>query len=228
MVYEDLLEQYSNLSEEEKNVLLVYKTKLSNAINDLDNEKLINELYERYIKILDNPTNLFIKLSILKDIDFSSLDAFKISLESYHNKMNEVTNKLIINDEITVYRAFSVDEETNEISKDSIISTSLNIDTCLDFFIPYKNKKHYLYEIKINKNSPCAVCPYQITYNSKNNQMAVSTKKDQYEIMINKKNYDFEQVFEKTTNMKNGEELTIRTVYALSKEKDLKTKKEIA
>ena len=84
MVYEDLLEQYNNLSEKEKNVLLVYKTKLSNAINDLNNEKLINDLYERYTKILENPNNMFIKMSILKDIDFSSLDTFKISLEEFH------------------------------------------------------------------------------------------------------------------------------------------------
>ena len=228
MVYEDLLEQYSNLSEEEKNVLLVYKTKLSNAINDLNNDKLINDLYERYTKILENPNNIFIKMSILKDIDFSSLDAFKISLEEFHDKMNNVTNKLRTNDVVTTYRAFSIDEETNDISKNSIISSSLDINTCMDFFILGENKKHYLYIIKLDENSPCAVCPYQITFNSKTNQMNISTKKDQLEIMINKNNYDLESPYEeKITTLPNGEKLTIRTVYALTKIKENKEEKGI-
>lgn len=37
MIYEDLLKQYEELTEEEKNILLVYKSRLSRAINSLNN-----------------------------------------------------------------------------------------------------------------------------------------------------------------------------------------------
>ena len=37
MIYEDLLKQYEELTEEEKNILLVYKSRLGRAINSLNN-----------------------------------------------------------------------------------------------------------------------------------------------------------------------------------------------
>lgn len=40
MTYEDLIKQYEELTEEEKNILLVYKSRLGRAINSLDNNTL--------------------------------------------------------------------------------------------------------------------------------------------------------------------------------------------
>lgn len=46
MIYEDLIKQYEALTEEEKNTLLVYKSRLGRAINSLDNNDLeIKEIY---------------------------------------------------------------------------------------------------------------------------------------------------------------------------------------
>ena len=36
MIYEDLIEQYKNLDESEAHALLIYKSRLSRAINSLD------------------------------------------------------------------------------------------------------------------------------------------------------------------------------------------------
>ena len=55
MIYEDLIKQYEKLKEEEKNALLVYKSRLGRAINSLDNNPLeIKEIYEQYKMLLNN------------------------------------------------------------------------------------------------------------------------------------------------------------------------------
>ena len=54
MIYENLLKQYETLTEEEKNTLLVYKSRLGRAINSLDNNDLeIKEIYEKYKSLVD-------------------------------------------------------------------------------------------------------------------------------------------------------------------------------
>ena len=54
MIYEDLIKQYEALTEEEKNSLLVYKSRLGRAINSLDNNDLeIKEIYEKYKSLVD-------------------------------------------------------------------------------------------------------------------------------------------------------------------------------
>ena len=81
MIYEDLIKQYEKLSEEEKNALLVYKSRLGRAINSLDNNPLeIKEIYEQYKMLLNDSKNIFMKFTVFKDISFENLEAFKSSL----------------------------------------------------------------------------------------------------------------------------------------------------
>ena len=49
MIYEDLIKQYEELSTEDKNALLVYKSRLGRAINSIgNNDSEIEEIYEQY------------------------------------------------------------------------------------------------------------------------------------------------------------------------------------
>lgn len=94
MIYEDLIKQYEALTEEEKNTLLVYKSRLGRAINSLDNNDLeIKEIYERYKNLVENPKNLFMKFSVFKDISFKSLEEFIESLIKVKEKLNEISKK---------------------------------------------------------------------------------------------------------------------------------------
>ena len=130
MIYENLLKQYEELTEEEKNTLLVYKSRLGRAINSLDNNDLeIKEIYEKYKSLVENPKNIFMKFSVFKDISFKSLEEFIESLIKVKEKLNEISKKIILTEDITVYRAFSIsnEEELMPLSKANLVSTSLNI-----------------------------------------------------------------------------------------------------
>ena len=103
MIYEDLIKQYEELTEEEKNTLLVYKSRLGRAINSLDNNNLeIKEIYEKYKSLVENPKNIFMKFSVFKDVSFTSLEDFKNSLTEIKEKIDEISSKIILPQDITV------------------------------------------------------------------------------------------------------------------------------
>lgn len=64
MIYDDLVRQYENLDENDKNTLLVYKSRLSRAINCLDNN---DEVYEYYQRLLNNPDNMFMAFTVFNN-----------------------------------------------------------------------------------------------------------------------------------------------------------------
>ena len=92
MIYEDLIEQYKNLDESEAHALLIYKSRLSRAINslDIDDEEVI-ESYNTYKEYLENPSNIFMKMTVFKDIDFSDISSFKNSLELVKKKIEDAS-----------------------------------------------------------------------------------------------------------------------------------------
>ena len=123
MIYENLLKQYEALTEEEKSALLIYKSRLGRAINSLDNNDLeIKEIYEKYKSLVENPKNIFMKFSVFKDISFKSLEEFIESLIKVKEKLNEISKKIILTEDITVYRAFSISNE-EELRKNLVLST---------------------------------------------------------------------------------------------------------
>lgn len=148
MIYEDLIEQYKNLDESEAHALLIYKSRLSRAINslDIDDEEVI-ESYNTYKEYLENPSNIFMKMTVFKDIDFSDISSFKNSLELVKKKIKDASLKMRLKDDLTVYRALSVskDDSISFISRSDIISTSTSFDACSKFIIPDSNYKHTLY-----------------------------------------------------------------------------------
>lgn len=227
MIYENLLKQYEELTEEEKNTLLVYKSRLGRAINSLDNNDLeIKEIYERYKNLVENPKNLFMKFSVFKDISFKSLEEFIESLIKVKEKLNEISKKIILTEDITVYRAFSIsnEEELMPLSKANLVSTSLNINECSKYLIPNKDYTHYLYQINLEKGSMVTICPYRILIDN-NDRLTLTKENGSEEIIISKDNYDFEEVMETTTEFTDNEELNIISVNAIFKVKDTKLKR---
>ena len=195
MIYEDLIEQYKNLDESEAHALLIYKSRLSRAINslDIDDEEVI-ESYNTYKEYLENPSNIFMKMTVFKDIDFSDISSFKNSLKLVKKKIEDASLKMRLKDDLTVYRALSVskDDSVSFISKSDIISTSTSFDECSKFIIPDSNYKHTLYQINLEKDSPVLICPYSILI--KDGVLSLTQRHDQKEIILLKDNYYFTEV----------------------------------
>ena len=195
MIYEDLIEQYKNLDESEAHALLIYKSRLSRAINSLDiDDEEVMEAYNTYKEYLENPSNIFMKMTVFKDIDFSDISSFKNSLELVKKKIEDASLKMRLKDDLTVYRALSVskDDSISFISRSDIISTSTSFDECSKFIIPDSNYKHTLYQINLEKDSPVLICPYSILI--KDGVLSLTQRHDQKEIILLKDNYDFTEV----------------------------------
>ena len=210
MIYEDLIEQYKNLDESEAHALLIYKSRLSRAINSLDiDDEEVMEAYNTYKEYLENPSNIFMKMTVFKDIDFSDISSFKNSLELVKKKIEDASLKMRLKDDLTVYRALSVpsDDSVSFISKSDIISTSTSFDECSKFIIPDSNYKHTLYQINLEKDSPVLICPYSILI--KDGVLSLTQRHDQKEIILLKDNYDFTEVLSTDAKLKDLDNINI-------------------
>ena len=210
MIYEDLIEQYKNLDESEAHALLIYKSRLSRAINSLDiDDGEVIESYNTYKEYLENPSNIFMKMTVFKDIDFSDISSFKNSLELVKKKIEDASLKMRLKDDLTVYRALSVskDDSISFISRSDIISTSTSFDECSKFIIPDSNYKHTLYQINLEKNSPVLICPYSILI--KDGVLSLTQRHDQKEIILLKNNYDFTEVLSTDAKLKDLDNINI-------------------
>lgn len=197
-MYEDLLNQYESLSNQEKNALLIYKSRLGILINDLDNNPDFNKYYNFMINVLNNPVNAFIKISVFNSLDLTNIDTFTSSIYKVRDLVIEALNKMTINEKITVFRAVSTNSEINDISKSNIVSTSLSFSETLKFAMAGENIN--IYQINLEKNSKVAIIPYSITFNTKTNQLKLSNNDTQSEIIINKDLYDFENIASESNN----------------------------
>ena len=197
-MYEDLLNQYESLSNQEKNALLIYKSRLGIVINDLDNNPDFNKYYNFMINVLNNPVNAFIKISVFNSLDLTNIDTFTSSIYKVRDLIIEALNKMTINEKITVFRAVSTNSEINDISKSNIVSTSLSFSETLKFAMAGENIN--IYQINLEKNSKVAIIPYSITFNTKTNQLKLSNNDTQSEIIINKDLYDFENIASESNN----------------------------
>ena len=210
MIYEDLIEQYKNLDESEAHALLIYKSRLSRAINSLDiDDREVIESYNTYKEYLLNPSNIFMKMTVFKDIDFSDISSFKNSLELVKKKIKDASLKMRLKDDLTVYRALSVpsDDSVSFISRSDIISTSTSFDECSKFIIPDSNYKHTLYQINLEKDSPVLICPYSILI--KDGVLSLTQRHDQKEIILLKDNYDFTEVLSTDAKLKDLDNINI-------------------
>ena len=228
MIYEDLIKQYEELTDEEKNILLVYKSRLGRAINSLNNNDLeIKEIYDKYKSLVENPKNIFMKFSVFKDISFKNLEEFIESLKNVKEKLDKISAKIILPQDITVYRAFSIrdEEELIPLSKSNLISTSLDIDECSKYIIPNKGFIHYLYQINLEKNSMVAICPYRILIDN-HDRLVLTKENESKEIIISKDNFEIEEVVETKAKFNGNEELNIISINAKNVIIDMNNKKQ--
>lgn len=224
MIYQELIEQYNNLTDEEKNALLVYKSRLGLAINSLNNNiNEVKEIYEQYKSLLNDPKNFFVKMTIFKNISFDNFKSFVDSLQQVEEKIIETSFKIKLPKGVTLYRAISIKEDIplEQLTKSKIVSTSLNIDQCSKFLIHQPGYKHYLYQINLDESSVGLICPYAVLINTKTNQLSLTQKTDQEEFILLKDNYDFNENFSTQTELVNGEKLTIIIVDAKLKDKKI-------
>ena len=217
---ENLLEEYENLTSEEKNSLLVYKSRLGRAINSLDNDyQEVEDIYYKYKELLSKKENMFMSLTVFKDVSFDSIDSFIESLVNTKEIIKNIDMKL--EEDMTVYRAYSIPTAQEEmfLSRSELVSTSLDIDNCDDFLINDDNYNHYLYKINLEKGSLVTVCPYSILLDGLTERLILSKNNTQDEVILNKENYNFEVVKTTTRTLEDDSNLEIKTINGSPKEK---------
>lgn len=181
------MEEYENLTSEEKNSLLVYKSRLGRAINSLDNDyQEVEDIYYKYKELLSKKENMFMSLTVFKDVSFDSIDSFIESLVNTKEIIKNIDMKL--EEDMTVYRAYSIPTAQEEmfLSRSELVSTSLDIDNCDDFLINDDNYNHYLYKINLEKGSLVTVCPYSILLDGLTGRLILSKNNTQDEVILNK------------------------------------------
>ena len=217
---ENLLKEYENLTSEEKNSLLIYKSRLGRAINSLGNDyQEIENVYYKYKKLLSKRENMFMIFTVFKDVYFDSIDSF---IESLVNTKEIIKNiNMELKKELTVYRTYSIltAQEEMFLSRSELVSTSLDINNCDDFLINDNNYNHYLYKINLEKGSLVTVCPYSILLDGLTERLILSKNNTQDEVILNKENYNFEVVKTTTRTLEDDSNLEIKTINGSPKEK---------
>ena len=237
-IYNNLLEQYQNLTEDEKNALLVYKSKLGVVINEMsrirDFEKIdssflteiistsdnVKSIYLMYKKYLDEPKNLFLKYSVFKDIDPSSMETFVVSLRNTYQTIQSCSDKIRLPKDIYLYRGVAVqdDKKKGQIALSNIVSSSMNPDVCEMFLYSDNpdNTELELYQFQVSKGTPVLVCPYSIVIEDRLfNELKIKNEDSQQEIILFKDKTNMDIISKKEVIL---EDNTILNIYKTSVE----------
>lgn len=143
-MYEKLQRQYELLSLEDKNALLIYKSRLFDFINRIDLilsdsqiKEEYKEKYEDFKKIINMPENSFIKYSIFSNIILKTYDSFLQSLKIIEQRIANIECIKLPSD-TKLYRAVTLknNNDITKISTSNLISTSLDIEVT-DLFYTY-------------------------------------------------------------------------------------------
>lgn len=179
-IYNDLLEQYNKLEDDEKRAIVVYKSKLFRLINLIssipnfeylssdeiierlpDIEKLKEDI-KTFNNILNRPENLIVRLSIFKNVNLDDFNLLIEYLREIYYKLDSIKNKIILKDDLTVYRGIAVDDfnDVKEVAKGNLISTSIKIEDT-EPYMSFK-RRAVLHMIKIKKGTPLLVAPISL------------------------------------------------------------------
>ncbi len=180
ITYEKLIDKMNNLSDYEKKLLLIYNSGLSYHINEITSidefmnknpDEIIEEIHNKeefyrkfrlFAKKINMTANKEIKNQFFDDIDFENISIFIENMKEKYMKINEVKNKIVLDEDITVYRGCSYSKDKFKISKGNLISTTLDPEITEKYLFIKKNNKNILYEIKVKKGTPLLVLPYSI------------------------------------------------------------------
>ena len=211
-----LLRQYELLSDEEKNALLIYKSRLSYVINNMNiktesNLKELEDIYVYYKNVLNSPLNIFIR-KVFININFETFTKFMESMQRIYDILESIKGKLILEDDITLYRGVSINkgDSLDKISLGNLISTSMNPNVIKNFHIfgPYTK---VVYEMHIKAGTPVMIVPYSIAINNEGILKIINNDR-QNEIILYKDTLDMEFI-----NTKIEDDTTIITVDTNSK-----------
>lgn len=187
-IYQNLLEQYKELSEKEKYALLIYNSNFYHHINAIseiddyenknpgeifktlrDSESFVNR-FKAFKKILEYPQNKIIKNSIFKDIDLDNILLFIDSMKLTIQYLKEAKYKIKLRSDMTVYRGISVKKETkvDSVSKSEFVSTSINVDDANNFIFKKGFDESHLFAISLKAGTNVLVTPLTLVYDYHN------------------------------------------------------------
>lgn len=193
-MYEELQKQYEQLELDDKNALLIYKSRLFMFINQIDlilsSKEMLAKYEEKYKdikKIICAPENSFIRMSIFKDIDFETYEKFLISIQKIEQKLMSIKGKIKLKEDIKVYRATTIQDisQINNLNDKKLVSTSLDVEVT-DSFYQFNEGFNILYQFSLKKGTSCLVIPYSIKiYDVENKQLLKVVASDsQKEIVL--------------------------------------------
>ncbi len=193
---EKLYEQFDNLTDYEKSIILIYKSYYSYAINNIDNIgdeetlKNIKDLYEYYKEVLNKPENMFLSYTF-KPINNNSFNEFIESIRRISSDLNNLKGKITLPYDMTVYRCVSMlpDDDIYSVSKGNLISTSESLNKA-EMFINRGSYRNVTYEFVVKKGTPVLVVPYSIKIDE-NEILKVKSNDSQEEIILFKDSLDF-------------------------------------
>lgn len=178
-LYNTLLDDFKKLSEEEKNAIFIYQSRLFyfiNEITSISNYQLLNSfevysflkdkiLFEKkfneYKSIVNKSQNLFFKMGIFQSVSFETLDEFINSLLDVIKILEGLENKILLKEEVTLYRGINVEDKNSfSFCKGAFVSTSLSLDNALEFIEGPGNP--VLFKIMVDAPVSVIVSPYRI------------------------------------------------------------------
>ena len=227
-IYEELLLQYEDLNDVEKNAILVYKSKLfviinsiskivgydklsvSQIIKELPNKEECINVFNSYSKTLSDLKNKFIKNTVFSNIRFDTFENLISDLIIIIDVLNTISFKLILNDDTIVYRSILVDKNKEfDFINDSpsFISTSIKIDDAELFLNGDNTKDKHFYKIKLNKGVPVIVSPFTVVrkYDSPGDELLAN---DNYSLMISNRGIVGQQEITLFKNLISYEEIS--------------------
>lgn len=176
-IYKDLIRQYNSLSDEERKAIVIYKSKLYKIINlitsingfeYLSSDEIIERLPDvEYLKrmvlefrdVLNRSENMLVRFSYFNNVRLDDFNLLIEYLRDIYFVLERAMDKIILSDDLTVYRGIAVDDfnVVREVAKGNLVSTSIKIEDT-EQYMNFRDKA-VLYMIKIKKGTPLLVAP---------------------------------------------------------------------
>lgn len=186
-IYKDLIHQYHNLTVEEQRAILIYKSQLFHFMNaitsvshfeNLRAEEIANKIpnlndyldsINKFKTIIELPENMTIRYTVFDCLKMDDYLDLIDSLKEVYHILLQAREKIILEDDLVVYRGVSLENisNLNQLSRGNIISTSVKLDDAEKFL--FTNSVNVLYIIKIHKGIHALVSPISLirTYQDK-------------------------------------------------------------
>ncbi len=189
-LYNQLVLQYDYLTKEEQMAILIYQSKLYLLLNsmttiphflEMDEAELFQKMnhpefvqvFESFRRIVKLPKNLTIRHTVFSSIDFTNLYTCLHSLKKTYLTLMGAFGKIILPDDLSVYRGVSIGEEEPLVngSIGEFLSTDMEIENISSFL--FHKPKNHIFKIHIPKGYPILFSPYSIvlTYDAKTNHL---------------------------------------------------------